>query len=171
MSEELLAIVTSETEVLMSDPLAIQVVQEIILTARADKVKALDAIAALAGGNPSDEKHIIKLPFTARVYKTLVQGGHYNAKERKVEGDFLEIWLTIVVDPPLEFAGKLYQAIKPEVVQWALGEGSFVIVGLLEVLTGDEIVELRAQLKSKQSVLQTNGKDNKGTKIILEKIV
>lgn len=85
VSEDLLAIVAAETENLMRDPLAIQVVQEIIFNAKADKTKAVDAVVSLTSGNPVEENHIIKLPFTARVYKTLVQGGHYNAKEGKVE--------------------------------------------------------------------------------------
>jgi pumilio homology domain family member 6 len=76
----------------------------------------------------------------------------------------------IVIDPPLDFAGRLYKAINPNWVNWAIGEGSFVIVGLLEVLSGKEEEELRSHLKSKQKVLQARGKDNKGTKIILEKI-
>lgn len=76
-----------------------------------------------------------------------------------------------MVDPPLDFATKLYKEIKSDIVQWAVGEGSFVVVGLLDVLTGKERVDLCASLKSKQKVLQDKGKENKGTKIILEKIV
>jgi pumilio family protein 6 len=76
----------------------------------------------------------------------------------------------IVVDPPLDFAGRFYKAINSNVVNWAIGEGSFVIVALLEVLSGKEGEELRGHLKSKRKVLQARGKDNKGTKIILEEI-
>ena len=76
----------------------------------------------------------------------------------------------IVSDPPLDFAGRLYQEIKSETVSWAIGEGSFVIVGLLEVLSGKENDELKARLKKNKKSLQDKGKENKGTKIILEKI-
>jgi pumilio homology domain family member 6 len=101
VSGELLGIIASETDQLMRDPLAVQVVQEIILHARGisqirlqrltpgDKSKAVDAVISLASGDPSDKNHIVKLPFTARVYKTLVQGGHYNAKEKRIEGKSL----------------------------------------------------------------------------------
>jgi pumilio family protein 6 len=75
----------------------------------------------------------------------------------------------IVGDPPLDFAGRLYQEIKSETVSWAIGEGSFVIVGLLEVLSGKEN-ELKTRLKKNKKALQDKGKENKGTKIILEKI-
>lgn len=50
-----------------------------------DKSEAINAVRTLASGDPLQEDHIIKLPFTARVYKTLVQGGHYNSKEKKIE--------------------------------------------------------------------------------------
>lgn len=50
-----------------------------------DKSKAISAVITLASGDPSQESHIIKLPYTSRVYKTLVQGGHYNSKEKKIE--------------------------------------------------------------------------------------
>ena len=93
MSQDFLGIVAADADVLMRDPLAIQVVQEILLNAKGDKSKALDTVVSLASADPSQENHIIKLPFTARVYKTLVQGGHYNAKEGKVEGSPTMTWL------------------------------------------------------------------------------
>lgn len=55
-----------------------------------DKSKAINAVMTLASGDPSQEGHIIKLPFTARVYKTLVQGGHYNSKEKKIDGTLFQ---------------------------------------------------------------------------------
>jgi pumilio homology domain family member 6 len=127
-------------------------------------------VIALAGGNPSDESHIIKLPFTARVYKTLVQGGHYNAKEKKVEGRLSMTRLTIVVDPPLAFASKFYAAIRSDILLWAVGEGSFVVVALLEALFGDDKERLTSQLKKYQKSLEDQREDNKGTKIVLEMI-
>lgn len=53
------------------------------------KSKATDAVISLASGDPTQENHIIRLPFTARIYKTLVQGGHYNTKEQRIEGKSL----------------------------------------------------------------------------------
>ena len=51
-----------------------------------DKKGTIGALIKLASGNPSEENHIIRLCFTGRVYKTFVQGGHYNAKEKTVDG-------------------------------------------------------------------------------------
>jgi hypothetical protein len=73
-------------------------VQEVILNARGtpkllyskltvdDKTNAMNALTKLALGDPSHKNHIINLPFTGRVYKTLVQGGHYSTREKRIEG-------------------------------------------------------------------------------------
>jgi pumilio family protein 6 len=97
VAEDFFAVVEDQVAELMVDPLTIQVVQEIILYAKGifrffssnitgKKVGAMQAITDLAARHPSNKDHIIKLPFTARVYKTLVQGGHYNPVEKKIEG-------------------------------------------------------------------------------------
>jgi len=73
-----------------------------------------------------------------------------------------------VVDPPLNFATTLYAKIKPHVVQWAMGDGSFVVVALLETLPAGEADSLKKQLK--QELTGSKNAGNKGTKIVLEKI-
>lgn len=86
MSETFLDIVSELADHLMRDPLESQVVQEILLHARGKKDGAIQAVVDLAARHPSNANHIIKLSFTARIFKTLVQGGHYNVKEKKVDG-------------------------------------------------------------------------------------
>lgn len=54
--------------------------------------------------------------------KTLVQAGKFNPKLKRV----------IPVKPSLGFADMFWDQIKSDVVQWATGQGSFVIVGLVE---------------------------------------
>jgi pumilio homology domain family member 6 len=180
VSLELISVVTANVEEAMRDPLANQVVQEILLYAKGilshmsdlilgDKSKALEAVAQIAAEDPSQENHILRLPFAARVYKTLVQGGHYNSKENKLEGiPFTESLLTTVVDPPLNFATTLYGKIKQHVVQWACGEGSFVVLALLETFSPGQADPLKKQLLKELMTLKQS--ENKGTKIILEKI-
>jgi pumilio homology domain family member 6 len=88
-ASDLLGVVEAEADQMMRDPQSSQVVQEILLFTKENgdvKSKAVDAVVSLGSGDPLDEKHIIKVPFTARIYKTLVQGGHYNPKEKTVEG-------------------------------------------------------------------------------------
>jgi pumilio family protein 6 len=73
-----------------------------------------------------------------------------------------------VVDPPLNFATILYANILSHVVEWAKGDGSFVVVALLETLTAGEADSLKKQLKNELTRSKNTG--NKGTKIVLEKI-
>lgn len=70
----------------------------------------------------------------------------------------------------MNFAGKLCALIQSEAAQWAMGEGSFVVVALLESLSGKEKDQLVARLKQSKSQLKSLGEQNKGTKIVLEKI-
>jgi pumilio homology domain family member 6 len=73
-----------------------------------------------------------------------------------------------VVDPSLDFASRLYATIKSSLIEWATGEGSFVVVGLLDALSGKEKDELNLQLKSNKKLLEQKASENKGTKILLE---
>jgi pumilio homology domain family member 6 len=91
ISKEFLDIVANDADELMRNPLTIQIVQEILLRCKGDKTKAVNAVVGLAAGDTSSENHIIQLSFTARVYKTLVQGGPFNAKGQKVEGMTLSL--------------------------------------------------------------------------------
>ncbi|KAL6708515.1 Pumilio y domain member 6 [Coniothyrium glycines] len=54
--------------------------------------------------------------------KTLVQGGKFDPATKKV----------VPVEPPLGFADLLWNEIKTDVVEWAAGPGSFVVVALTE---------------------------------------
>ena len=76
----------------------------------------------------------------------------------------------LVVDSSFDFAKRLQEVVKPHIVEWATGDGSFVVVGLLETLSGKEREDLVSQLKMQESSIKTKGRENKGTKIVLEKI-
>jgi pumilio family protein 6 len=182
ISEDLITTATSKAEELMRDPLAIQVVQEIILYTRGtvnlhmklsigNKSDLVDKVISLALGDPTEDSHVMKLPFTARVYKTLVQGGHFNAKAGTVEGrtTLSNTIDQIVTDPDLKFASKLKVVIQPYLVSWATGEGSFVVLGLLEALSGKEKEDVVSHLKKIEKSIRNKGAGNKGAKLILEK--
>jgi len=53
-----------------------------------DKSSAIDAVAELATGSPNSESHVAATAAGGRMLKTLVAGGHYNNKEKKVEREF-----------------------------------------------------------------------------------
>jgi pumilio family protein 6 len=54
-----------------------------------DKASTLERVAEQAAGDPTSEGHIVGTAFGGRMLKTLVAGGHYNPKEKKVEGKIL----------------------------------------------------------------------------------
>lgn len=100
----------------------------------------------------------------------MVQGGHYNPKEKKVEGSIPsnDKADTAVADPDMKFASRLYGVIQEHILQWATGEGSFVVVALLEALSGKEKEGLIKDLKSHKKLINERAASNKGTKLILE---
>ena len=91
---------------------------------------------------------------------------------RKLRVIWFELtYLTIVIDPSLNFASEFYKAIQSNLISWAAGEGSFVVVALLEALSGGERDEMITYLKRDRKTIENQGKENKGTKIVLENIV
>lgn len=95
--------------------------------------------------------------------KTLVQGGKFDPESKKV----------VPVEPALGFADMFWDQIKHNVVQWATGQGSFVIVGLVESEDFGRKHEVLKVLKKERKNLEaaaaagsatsdTKGKGNKG---------
>ncbi|KAF1968362.1 ARM repeat-containing protein [Bimuria novae-zelandiae CBS 107.79] len=76
--------------------------------------------------------------------KTLVQGGKFDPMTKKV----------VPVSPPLGFADLFWDQIKQDVLAWATGEGSFVIVGLVESENFNRKDEVLAALKKGRKQLQ-----------------
>lgn len=112
--------------------------------------------------------------------KTLVQGGKFDPKTKKV----------VPISPALGFANLFWETIKKDILEWATGEGSFVIVGLVEsedfaqkkeVLdalrkgrkqlqeaAGPAKTDAKTQKKGKKGAAQ--GRRNAGARILLEKL-
>jgi pumilio family protein 6 len=93
--------------------------------------------------------------------KTLVQGGKYDAKLKKV----------VHVEPDLGFANLFWDQIKSDVGHWATGSGSFVIVGLVEAEgfeKRDEVLKALGKEKKKLEAAagpaKAEGKAKKGDK-------
>ena len=66
----------------------------------------------------------------------------------------------------------MYSSIQPNLIAWATGDGSFVVLSLFETLCVDERDPeyLGNQLKTQEKTIKLKGGDNKGTKLLLEKI-
>ncbi|QDS74334.1 hypothetical protein FKW77_004477 [Venturia effusa] len=122
LSPTLLATIALRAADLVHTAYGCQFISEVILSSIGDKSAALDAIAIMAFGNPSEEGHISSSAAGSRMLKTLIAGGQYSPKEKKV----------VVRDADLGFADRLYERISDHAVAWATGESSFVIVALLE---------------------------------------
>jgi pumilio family protein 6 len=76
-----------------------------------------------------------------------------------------------VVTPLINFHNLLYPKIKPHLLSWATGAGSFIVVGLLEAEGFEHGSDLRKELKEKKSMarLKSAVEDgNKGSSVILE---
>lgn len=158
MSPAMLRVIASSAKDLMATSFGCQMITEVLLTAVGDKKEALEAVAATAAGDPNQEpeesedslapprQHPARDPFAARMYKTLVSGGHYDKASGKVKA----------ADPPLDFANTLHDVIKGHVVQWATSPGSFVPLGLLEAEDFDQKrkAELIKTLKKNKKLLE-----------------
>ena len=114
--------------------------------------------------------------------RSLVQGGKYDPEAKKM----------VPCDPPLHFAEQLYGVIKGELLGWATGGSSFVVVAMvesdevsegvrkeilaslkkgrkgLEKATKEKEIEVPAEGKKKAKKITVKG--NAGAKILLEKL-
>lgn len=92
--------------------------------------------------------------------KMLVQGGKFDLELKKV----------VPVEPSLGFADMFWEQIKDNVIEWATGPGSFVIVGLVESEQFGQKDKVLAALKKQRKQLEAaagpapNAKDAKKKK-------
>ncbi|KAF7303694.1 PUM-HD domain-containing protein [Mycena indigotica] len=88
-SEALLAWVKQKGGILLREPAASLVVAEIMLFTEGDKSGAsqtlLRAVSATYPGADETTTHPIDLPHSSRLYKTLLQGGHFNRTANSVD--------------------------------------------------------------------------------------
>jgi len=66
----------------------------------------------------------------------------------------------------------MHNSIQPNLIAWATGDGSFVVLSLFERLCvdGKDSDGLGNQLKLQENTIKKRAGDNKGTKMLLEKI-
>ncbi|KAF2200049.1 ARM repeat-containing protein [Delitschia confertaspora ATCC 74209] len=125
---QLLDAVTSSAAAFSTTTFGYQFMTEVLLGAPevepTKRQEALKAVAGLAEGlEPSDSTTRDALSSAKmKMFKTLVQGGQFDPQSKKV----------VPVEPRLGFADMFWNIIKDNLATWATGDGSFVIVGLLE---------------------------------------
>ncbi|KAL0577745.1 Pumilio y domain member 6 [Marasmius crinis-equi] len=169
-SEALLSWVAEKGEALSREPGGSLVVTEVMLYADGDKSAAIQTLlAAISSPYPSTDPskpHAMDLPHTSRLYKTLLQGGHFNHSTKSVQK--APSW------DSLNFATQFVDSIEKEVAlaMCLQGEknGMFVISELCASLAGantPESTEARQKLKEwftssvKNKIAAEDGKGKK----------
>ena len=116
-------------------------------------------------GDITEDEHPIHRPFSARLLKSLIQGGKWNNKEKKVEP------LSKVEGLGVEFASKFYDEIvdSSNLLTWINNkDSSFIIVALYETLQGkNEGKQLVDDLNSiKEDIDASEETANKGAQLL-----
>ena len=174
ISPPLLSLISYNAEALVATSFGCQFVTEVLLSAHGDRGPASRAVAALV----RDNAPILQTPAAGRMLKLLVQGGHFNAQTGRVDR----------VGPP-GFHDLLWRKIQDEVMAWAVGDNSFVVLAMLEAEGFEGKEELKEVLQRERKQLEhaieehelqkSNGgpKDcksgraiNKGTRLLLSSI-
>jgi len=169
-SESLLEFVVNEGGKVSRETGGSLVVAEIMLYADGDKTAAMNALLdPLMAEYPSRDPavpHPIDLPHTSRMYKTLLQGGHFSHSDH-----------TITRSPafsPLEFAKTFIKVVgERSTISMAGGDGAFLVAELLERVNEEGDDHQKGLLKSwfKEDVQNMlKSEDRKGRSLLLGKI-
>lgn len=143
---QLISAITARTADFASFSFGLQFLGEVLLGAPEIEPKkrqeALAEVARMSQQILNSGAHITS--HGKNMLKTLVQGGKFDPQTKKV----------IPVKPPLGFEKLLWAQIKDDVIEWATGEGSFVIVSLTEVEGFEQKEEVLAALKKGRKQLE-----------------
>ncbi|KAI0327732.1 ARM repeat-containing protein [Cubamyces sp. BRFM 1775] len=146
------------------------VVLEVMLEADGDKSAATDTLLkAISSPYPSTDlanPHPITLPHVSRLYKTLLQGGHFSHSTCTVEKS--PRWSA------RDFASRFVQLVGRDVtVAMAKGEGAFVVAALCEQLAEHEGLEERKTVKGwfgEKTRKEIQDAGGKGVNVLLESL-
>lgn len=152
-SPTLLAFIAARAEALLGSTFGCQLISEVLFDSDGDKTAALTAVAGAAKARSKSETERDSAA-VGRTLKALVQGGRFNPATKSVEK----------VSPGLNFHGLLYEQIQEEVMEWATGSNTFVIVALAESEEFEKKSELIKTLKKNKKALEkaSSGQDGKG---------
>lgn len=154
LSPPLLSLIVSSAKEMVSTSFGCQFIGEVLLGAPGGRELAVKSIAALAEGDDGT-KSLLESPAAGRMLKSLVLGGRFNPTKKGID----------LADPPLEFHDVFYSAIKDEILDWATGANSFVVVGLLEAPGFSHVEELNEKLrkgKNRQKLVEAAGPAGEG---------
>lgn len=173
LSPYLLKAIASAAADLISTPNGSRFVTEVLFGAEGDKSAALAAIAEATKGDPTEVLppveegaeglgHVGATPHGGKMLKSLISGGRFDPATKSI----------VPVVPALNFADLLYPNIKDFVIEWAIGESSFVVLALLESEDFSKKAELQKILKeNKAKLLKASTEETADQKAKREAIV
>ncbi|KAI9728655.1 MAG: pumilio domain member 6 [Chrysothrix sp. TS-e1954] len=157
----LLKTIQSKAEELVQTAAGCQFITEVLLNIAGENTDAVTAVAVMARGDPNMEDHFSKSPAAGKMLRTLILGGHYDAKQGQIAKAHSD----------LKFADPFWGAIKEHATAWASGASSFTVVNLLEAEQFASKDEVKAVLKNgKRDLDAAAEKGNKGAQILLQKM-
>ncbi|TCD66891.1 pumilio domain member 6 [Steccherinum ochraceum] len=172
-SEPLLSWISQNADQLVRDPGGSLVVGEIMLYANGEKAAASKALLdVIAPSYPSEDPanpHAISLPHVSRLYKLLLQGGHFSHFTKSIERSSSFSRTT--------FATQFTELVSKEsAVAMAKDETAFVVAALCEtvIAAGDDASNVRKELQGwlagdVQKALKKDP-EQRGRKVLIEQI-
>jgi pumilio homology domain family member 6 len=175
-SEALLAWVKVDGEKAVRQPEGTIIIGDIMLYADGDKSSANETLLrAISSPYPAEDAsppHPIDLPHSSRLYKTLLQGGHFNRKTEQIER--VPSW------DPCAFAVQLMDTLDQDVIvgMCTKGErnGAFAVAELCNALSqgkGQDVSDAKSRLSSwftNDVKKDIKGGSGKGRDLLLEKL-
>ncbi|PMD48628.1 ARM repeat-containing protein [Hyaloscypha variabilis F] len=164
LSPFLLKTIESAAGDLVASSFGCQFVTEVLFGAEGDKSASLHAVAETAAGDPNHlqpavtgegteevqtPSHIAMTPWGGKMLKALIAGGRYDIKTKTV----------VPVEPALNFADILYPIIEDQIMDWATGSSSFVVLALTEANNFSKKDGLMELLRDGKKRLQKAAKD------------
>lgn len=143
LSPPLLSFIASNAENLVQTSFGCQFITEVLLGAIGDREPALQAVASLVHSSTDEVKKSLHTPAAGRMLKSLVLGGRFNPEAKTID----------LTEPPLGFHNILYENIKDDILTWATGSSSFVVLGLVEANGFAEVDALKIVLKKEKKKL------------------
>lgn len=143
LSPPLLFFIASNAETLVQTSFGCQFITEVLLGAIGDRDPALQAVASLVHSSTDEVKSSLHTPAAGRMLKSLVLGGRFNPEAKTID----------LTEPPLGFHNILYVNIKDDILTWATGSNSFVVLGLVEAKGFAEVDALKTVLKKEKKKL------------------
>ena len=131
-----------------------------------DKTAVIATLLRALASPSIQDSHLIDLPPTSRLYKSLLQGGHYNRTTSSIEG----------VSDAAAFASQFVKIVgKDATVAMCVGDGNgaFVVAELCEALVRADLAEEKVKVKEwfgEKVVQEIEAGQAKGKRVLLEKI-